>query len=96
MADEEVARRRRVAPHVGAAPKKPAERRVGSLVAPGDQIEYGLTYQVNIERQLSVWLKAGVTSTVQAGEKSDEAWHRVKKFVDSRMEELIEEHTKGK
>jgi hypothetical protein len=96
MAEESVQRQRRVAPHIAGAHKKPVEKRVGSLIAPGDLIEYGLTYQVNIERQLSVWLKTGVTSTVQAGEKSDEAWQRVKKFVDSRMEELIEEHTKGK
>lgn len=88
---EEVAKRRRVQPTPASQPVK-TEKRVGSHVLPGDQIEYGLTYQVQIERQLSVWLKAGVTSTVQADESSDEAWMRVKRFVDKRMEQLIEEH----
>ena len=88
---EEVAKRRRVQPTPASTPAK-TEKRIGASVAPGDQIEYGLTYQVQIERQLSVWLKAGVTSTVQANETSDEAWLRVKRFVDKRMEQLIEEH----
>ena len=95
MTDVEAPKRRRVQPTVAGVGKSP-ERRLRPSVTAGDQIEYGLTYQVTIERQLSVWLKAGVTSSVQPGESTDDAWKRVKEFVDSRMQELIEEHTKGK
>lgn len=83
MSGEQIVRRR-----------KPVKTPSAAL-APGDQIEYGLTYQVQIERQMSVWLKAGVTSSVQAGETADDAWKRVKTLVDSRMEDLIAEHMKG-
>lgn len=93
MTDDEVIKRRRVPPRPAGSAKKP-EKRVGADVSPGDLIEYGLTYQVNIERQLSVWLKTGVTSSVHAGESSEDAWKRVKKFVDAKMAELIEEHQK--
>lgn len=68
------------------------ERRVPETVATGDLIEYGITYQINVERNLSIWLKAGLTSSVQEGETTEGAWKRVRSFVDTRMEQLIEEH----
>lgn len=61
-------------------------------LSPSDTIDYGLTFQINVERNLSVWLKAGVTSAVRDGETASEAWKRVKKFVDGKMDELIEEY----
>lgn len=92
MADDSPARRRRVEPNVATKPKR-TERRYKAHVSPGDTIEYGLTYEVQVERGLKVWLKAGATSTVLGDESSDDAWSRLKGFVDKRMEELIEEHS---
>jgi len=72
--------------------KRPATKSQPEPVSPGDSIDYGLTFQINVERNLSVWLKAGITSTVREGETSAEAWKRVKAFVDGKMDELIEEY----
>lgn len=61
-------------------------------LSPGDTVEYGLTFQLNVERGLSVWLKSGVSTSVREGESTEAAWKRAKDFVDERMDALIEEY----
>lgn len=72
--------------------KKLVKRPKPEQVSAGDTIDYGLTFQLNVERGLSVWLKSGVTTSVREGETTEEAWSRAKSFVDQRMDDLIEEY----
>ena len=72
--------------------KRPNTGGPPELIYSGDTVDYGLTFQLNVERGLSVWLKAGVTTSVRDGESTEVAWRRAKNFVDQRMDELIEEY----
>lgn len=73
-------------------PEKKIVRPKPEKLSAGDTVEYGLTFQLNVERGLSVWLKAGVSTAVREGEGTEDAWKRAKEFVDQRMDSLIEEY----
>lgn len=57
----------------------------------GDTIEIAVTSEVKNKRGLSLWIKAGVVSSVRPGETSEEAVNRVTDFVVERVGDLNEE-----
>lgn len=58
---------------------------------PGDQIEVSITAEAKNKRGLSLWIKAGLSSTQRPDESTDEAFGRVAQFVIDRVDDLTQE-----
>ena len=57
-------------------------RKVVEPIAPGDSVEYSISVEVRGPHGTS-WVKAGVISTVRAGETTAAAERRVTEYVES-------------
>lgn len=61
------------------------------ILMPGDTVDYSLSCQVKTRQKTDVWVKMGVTSTVQDGETADDAMSRVIGYVQNNIDEQIDE-----
>lgn len=57
----------------------------------GDTVEYSLSCQVRTRQRTDVWVKMGVASSVQEGETADEALSRIVNYVQTNIDEQIDE-----
>lgn len=62
-----------------------------NALMPGDNVEYSLSCQIKTRQKTDVWVKMGVSSTVQEDETADDAMSRVIHYVQNNIDEQIDE-----